>query len=406
MGEVTLSRPQCLSRPTQWVEEDLGKRAHFTMMSIRSGETKQQCRHCGHPLLPEAAYCPACHRAAASGADEQPSAGDEVYLMLVTANVLRLRRQYELAEAQCGEVLRRHPRNATAHSVMGDIARDRGNYRDAIEWYKMTLDLAPDSMADRKKLEAVIDRVYPRDGRSMINRLRADVSGSLGSAAAEMRAARIPSAVSIMLIAMVAVIVLVTIAVLVLGRGGMVAPEPAAAEPSSGAFAPPPVGSLEPRPVDPAAGVSAMAARFGAEVPSVEVALLEGLREQARTVDPNCEVREVKIDPLDGVATIELSMPRLWSAENTRNTILRVAAPLAAVAAEWDRRISQVRVRCAVRQAGEPPQLGLVAQAGPARAADVLRESGVRGPEEAFAQIWWHPELAPEPEAPPYRGAR
>jgi hypothetical protein len=192
----------------------------------------------------------------------------------------------------------------------------------------------------------------------------------------------------------------------VLGRGGMVAPEPAAAEPSSGAFAPPPVASLEPRPLDPAAGVSAMAARFGAEVPSLEVALLEGLRERARTVDPNCEVREVKIDPLDGVATVELSMPRLWSAENTRNTILRVAAPLAAVAAEWDRRISQVRMRCALRQAGEPPQLGLVAQAGSARAADVLRESGVRGPEEVFAQIWWHPELAPEPEAPPYRGAR
>jgi hypothetical protein len=376
------------------------------MMSILSGEARQQCRHCGHPLFPEAVHCPACRRAATLDADEHPSAGDEVYLMLVTANVLRLRRQYELAEAQCGEVLRQHPRNATAHSVMGDIARDRGNYRDAIEWYKMTLDLAPDSMADRKKLEAVIDRVYKRDGRSMLNRLRADVTGSLGSTAAEMRAARIPSAVSIMLVAMVAVIVLVTIAVLVLGRGGMVAPEPAAAEPSSGAFAPPPGGSLAPRPVGPAAGVSAMVPRFGAEALSVEVALLEGLREQARIVDPNCEVREVKIDPLDGVATIELSMPRLWSAENTRNTILRVAAPLAAVAAEWDGRISQVRVRCAVRQDGQPPQLGLVAEAGPARAADVLHAPGVRGPEEAFAQIWWHPELAPEPNAPPYRGVR
>jgi hypothetical protein len=338
--------------------------------------------------------------------DKQAPTEDEAYLTLVMANVLRLRRQYELAEAQCSEVLRRAPRNATAHSIMGDIARDRGDLRDAIEWYKMALDLNPGNMADRRKLESAIDRVYARDGSSVLDRVRADVGSSLGSAAAEIRAARIPSAVSVTLAAMVAVIVLVTVVVLVLGRGGVAAPQPAAAQPSSGAFAPGPAVPLEPRPMDRAAAAAGMRPQFGAEVSSVEAALLEGLVEQARILDPNCRVHEVRIDPLDGTALIELSMPRLWSAENTRKTILRVAAPLAGVAAEWDGRISRVRVRCAVRQNGEPPRLALAAEADAAEAARVLRDPGGKGPQDAFESAWWNPELIPDLNVPPPPGVR
>ncbi len=378
----------------------------MAMMSVLPGDTKQQCRHCGHPLRPEAAQCPACQRAVPSGLGEHVSVEDEVYLMLVTANVLRLRREYELAEAQCGEVLRRYPRNPTAHSVMGDIARDRGAHRDAIEWYKMAVDLNPDNMADRKKLEAVIDRVYERGRRSVFNRLRTDVSGSLGSAAAEMRAARIPLGVSVMLVIMVAVIVLVTLAVLVLGKGGTVGADPAAPERPSGAFAPGLRAAPEPRPVDRAAAASALEPRFGAEVSAVEASLREALRQQARIVDPNCEVREVAVNPLDGVVTVEMSMPRLWSAENTRNTLLRVAAPLAGVTAEWDKRISQVRVRCAVRQEGQAPRLALVAEAEPARAADAHREPGGTDPRKTFDRIWWDPELSPEASSSPRPGVR
>ncbi len=332
---------------------------------------------------------------------------EDVYLMLVTANVLRLRRQFELAESQCSEVLRRDPENATAHSVMGDIARDRGNFRDALEWYKMALDLNPGNMADRKKLEAVIDRVYAEEGRTVLGRLRADVTGSLGSAAAEIRAARIPSTVSAMLAAMVAVIILVTVVVLVLGRGAVGAPQHAAAEPPSGAFAPASTAPLEPKPMDRAAAADAAATepRFGAEVAAMEAALLEGLREQARIMDPNCEVREAEINPLDGTASVEISMPRLWSAENTRNTILRVAAPLAATAAEWDERIATVCVRCTVRQEGQPARLALVAEADARRLSGLLQDPGAHDPEQTFV-IWWDPELYPELEFPPSPGVR
>jgi len=51
-----------------------------------------------------------------------PESEGEVYLLLVTANVLRLRRQYALAQAKCSEVLEQEPDNAAAYSVLGSIA--------------------------------------------------------------------------------------------------------------------------------------------------------------------------------------------------------------------------------------------------------------------------------------------
>ncbi|HUU53478.1 MAG TPA: tetratricopeptide repeat protein [Armatimonadota bacterium] len=339
---------------------------------------------------------------------EEQGPGNHIYLMLVTANVLRLRRQYELAEAQCSEVLRRDPRNAAAHSVLGDIARDRGDPRDAIEWYKMALDLNPGNTVDRRKLEAAIDRVYSRAKGKVVERLRKDVTDTLGSAAAEIRAARIPSALSVTLAAMVGVIMLVTILVLVLGRGGAPAPAPAAAEAPAGGFAAPLADPLEPKPIDRNAGPASAAAesRFGEDVASLEAALLEDLRAQARIVDPQCQLVEAEIDPRDGMASVEFSMPRLWSVEHTRNGILRVALPLAIAAADWDERFTGVRVRCSTRQEGLPDQLAFVAQVDAGKLVNQSNDPRAWDPAEAFSSIWWDPQMRPDMQVPPSPGAR
>ncbi len=159
------------------------------MRSTVPGEAKQTCEHCGQPLEADAAACPVCLYPSSQN-DMQEERGNDIYLMLMRANVLRLRRQYQLAEAQCSEVLRRDPTNAAAHSVLGDIARDQGKLRDAIEWYKMALDLNPGNVSDRKKLEAVIDQVYSGEKGKVLQRVQAGVSETIGSAASEIRAAR------------------------------------------------------------------------------------------------------------------------------------------------------------------------------------------------------------------------
>lgn len=338
---------------------------------------------------------------------EQDS-GKEVFLMLFQANVLRLRRQYDLAEAQCSEVLRREPQNAEAHSILGDIARDRGNDQDAIQWYKMALDLNPGNVADRKKLESAIDRVYSRDKENVLHRLRNNVSDTFSSTAEEMRAAKLPSAMTVTLGVVVAVIMVVAILVLVLGRSGTVVSEPASADPSPGGFVAPGTTVLEPKPLDrpAAAGENSGEPRFIGEVAPLETALLAALQQEARVLNPNCTVKDAHVDPQDGVVSLLISMPRLLLGEHTRSSILRVAAPLAVIAARSDPRVAAVRVRCDTR---EQEQQDLVAFTAEARAEDVAQLSDDRNtwsPEEVFATMWWDPRLRPHTELVPAPGGR
>ncbi|MES2464046.1 MAG: tetratricopeptide repeat protein [Armatimonadota bacterium] len=76
--------------------------------------------------------------------------------LLARANLLRMRGQWNEAIAVCTEALRLAPRSPTAHSVLGDIYEAQGKYDDALQWYGMAVDLAPNRAADREKLERVV----------------------------------------------------------------------------------------------------------------------------------------------------------------------------------------------------------------------------------------------------------
>ena len=84
------------------------------------------------------------------GNTEQP-AGIEP--LLAKANLARIRGQWNEAVDTCVQVLRTHPGNADAHSLLGDIYRDQGAIDDAIQWYRMAADLrttGPDGEKLRK----------------------------------------------------------------------------------------------------------------------------------------------------------------------------------------------------------------------------------------------------------------
>jgi hypothetical protein len=75
--------------------------------------------------------------------------------LLARANLLRMRCQWDEAVAVCTEALRRAPESATAHTLLGDIYEAQGKFDDAMQWYGMAVDLAPDRPGDREKLERV-----------------------------------------------------------------------------------------------------------------------------------------------------------------------------------------------------------------------------------------------------------
>lgn len=116
------------------------------------------CDHCLAPLTQEATHCPECGLPVTSGTDDPLLIEEEERMVnprLAHANLLRLRGQWEEAMRVCADVLRHFPGNVHAHALMGDIHRDQGNLEEAAQWYKLALELAPDSAVDRQRLEQV-----------------------------------------------------------------------------------------------------------------------------------------------------------------------------------------------------------------------------------------------------------
>ena len=126
------------------------------------------CGHCGAEIPDDAVVCPHC------GAPIEERFGDagdwgmerEVYSLLATANLYRVRGLWQEAENKCIEVLRRYPNNPAAHSLLGDIYADQGRWEEAKEWYELAVELAPSSQADKKKLERVRRILAEREKQS------------------------------------------------------------------------------------------------------------------------------------------------------------------------------------------------------------------------------------------------
>ena len=77
----------------------------------------------------------------------------EVYSLLAQANLLRIRGCWEESVESCMAALRLAPESSSAQSLLGDIYENQGRYDDAAQWYRMALDVNPNSPADRMKLD-------------------------------------------------------------------------------------------------------------------------------------------------------------------------------------------------------------------------------------------------------------
>lgn len=109
-----------------------------------------KCSACAASLDDDAVYCSACGTEVAAAASTAPGSGHEI--ALAAANLLRLRGNFDEAEARCIDVLRADPNDVHAHSLLGDVYADQGRMDDARQWYQMALDLNPHSRPDREKL--------------------------------------------------------------------------------------------------------------------------------------------------------------------------------------------------------------------------------------------------------------
>ncbi len=70
--------------------------------------------------------------------------------LLTQANLSRVRGNWSEAIDRCVEVLQADPANAAAHALLGDIYAARGRREDAVQWYRMALEIHPNPIDEAK----------------------------------------------------------------------------------------------------------------------------------------------------------------------------------------------------------------------------------------------------------------
>ncbi len=113
------------------------------------------CPRCFSEIPEKSIFCMECGaRISEAKGDSLALEGSdiEVYPEIARANLLRMQGKYEEAVSVCRQILGRFPSNETAHALMGDIYADQGKLEDAIQWYEMLVELAPNNAVYSAKL--------------------------------------------------------------------------------------------------------------------------------------------------------------------------------------------------------------------------------------------------------------
>lgn len=371
------------------------------------------CWHCGEQLTEEARFCPVCGMAVLhplGDAVAVDATGQQVHSLLAQANLLRLRKDWQSATMRCSEALRIFPTSAATHSLLGDICRDEGRLRDAMEWYKLALSLDPTRRADREKLDSLIDEIYGAGGK-------AATAGEIVAIPPEVQPRDWPGLFLRYGAMALGAAFFVLMAAFVLSNPiirseapGVIALRRAAApeetttadstNPEDTAAATAPTGN-EPVAVNPTPA-GEIKPPGGSAAPQAsndrEPRLLQSLSDFAPRLGVEAATLGVVLDPRSESAEISFAAPPLETVEETRARLLELSLRLGKEAAQRDRELKLITLRAQLSITNDQGVGNEAAFAGQAP-ADRLRSANLEqlSPEAAlqlFSDYWWSPDLA------------
>lgn len=238
----------------------------------------------------------------------------EVYALLAQANLCRIRGNWPDAIEKCMAAMRMDPQSVAAHGLLGDIYENKGCLDDAIQWYRMALDINPDSPADHQKLERlliqksrILDRTKPAAAPpSPVAAVAPPAEQKSGWVRDPFKTLRVTAFSSAAL-----VLAIVIVAMLVSHSHG-------AGNAAQSQIATPPVvltsDGLTPSNDDAHGGLSDVRE-------TVDERLLTGMRGDSDLTGHDVSVTDVQSDPRSGRATVTILIAAKDSASLNRDTV-------------------------------------------------------------------------------------
>lgn len=354
-----------------------------------------ECTQCGSTIDESAAFCPQCGAPISAAARPPESAAvDEATVrpLLAEAHLHKSRRQYEQAIAQCMQVLEQQPGNATACSLLGDIERARGRLPEAAEWYKQAVAADRANIADQRKLDEVLDRLYLSPERPAAS------ADSPATAEGEGGGRRLPW---VRLLIGFATLVIVVVAAAggykwVTSRGVSVT-MPTGSAPS-GPPAGPRAAVSPPTPRRSATAATSRASTSSGFMDERERSAAQAAGAAIQGQRPAASVAGVFVRPDSKQVELTLSLAAVPAAE-ARLSVLRTALSAVQAIHRSDAALKSfsVRIRAPVSDASGGTHSEVVFMGELAAGAVAGRDINTLSADDAealFSQTWWRPDLA------------
>jgi hypothetical protein len=329
----------------------------------------RRCEDCKIILEGDARFCPKCGKSVGTGREAEPPDA-RLGVLLTSANLHRVRQEWDAAVSDATSALEIDPNNAEVASLLASIYEQRGNADEAAVWYRIALELNPSNAANRARLERV----------------------TRGAGTAPARAGN--SRPVLIIAAAVALVVVTVMLTLALSRPRAETPAPRrATTPSTEIRTPvtaPSAASGQGAAVRSGAGLAPTgpsAARTPGEAAvKARLAESESLRGSGATVD------DVIADPRQGAVVVTLSLPATGPV--TRAKVIGAAGQIARAALAANVEVRSVTVRCTISPGGSATtQIAFIGDIG-RPAMDGLGGNPTEAQlEGAFTAKWWNPQI-------------
>lgn len=341
-----------------------------------------RCKDCRIVLDSDARFCPNCGRDLAPNTPGPKAGGADVETLLASANLHRMRSEWEAAIADATDALRIDARNPDIASLLGDIYEQRDMLDEALVWYQMALELNPDSEPDQDRMDRVSKLVAARR--------EAEGTGSFRVFEKHTR---------IWTIALVAIFVSIVsfagITMLLRGSPRETSyPKPtrvgrprAAGQPSG----PMPSGPAAPTPSSQSTDLAGAPAGGSALRTPAEAGIRTGLSAAQGITDAGVTIDDAIADPRAGVVTVTFSVP--FKGFVSREQITRAAVAVAQTTFQLRQDVRFVTARCVMQTGGAKPQIAFVGDA----ARQSIEALGQNATDQQLAAVfthpWWHPGI-------------
>lgn len=340
----------------------------------------RKCEDCRIILDDQVRFCPSCGKRVDSAEPADPEGRVGLAALLTSANLHRVRQEWDAAIADATEALRLAPGDPEVASLLASIYEQRGNLDEAAVWYKIALDIDPRNAANQARLQRVSEAIVSMAREGSSHRTNSDNR-------------------TWMLVAAGIVIVALVVALFALAlRGPRREPSrPAVSvERPSG---PAPIRQPASTPGSRTTRTSPQASVTEAEGRQTGSSLRTAAEDAIRTAAGGAQavqgsgarVDDVIADPRSGTVVATFSMPATGAL--TRDNIMAAAFAVSRAAFAHNPAVQSVTARCVVSTGRPGAQIAFVGDIARAAFEALGENPAPQSIQSAFTNGWWNPQI-------------